>query len=276
MKKIKMYISIIIILIIMAFGNVYAHSVDLDPDSLVTLPMMIVNGNGTVSVKSSVTDYKLYYQWVDITTSTYTEISEINSKVKTYNTTTTEELNNKKDVYTQLKEIYDNENATDPLSEATTNAYNVYNAAVKEYNDLVKEYNEKIEEYKEDIKDLTPTYIESNWKESMDNKVSRDLSGFTGEKSFVLWVKLVTSGETSYDETIYTLNGNKKTDETNTNMQNNTVGNNTVLEKKENVDDTISPKSLPKTGVTNTVIFIIVLLAVGSGIIYKKTEKIKF
>lgn len=213
-KKGYVYISIIFIIVtIISFGKVYAHSVDLDPDSLISFPSMIINGNGTITIKSSVTSYTLYYQWVDISTSVYNQITAVQSEGNAYVSATNAALQTKKDTYTQLKAVYDAEKAINPSSSETAAAYAAYQAAIEDYNNLVGEYNDTIADYQEQIKGLTPMYT-SSWIQSTDNKVSRDLSGFTGEKAFVLWAKLVTSGSTVYDERIYVMNGTKQEEDT--------------------------------------------------------------
>ena len=47
-------------------------------------------------------------------------------------------------------------------------------------------------------------------KETTDKKFAVDLSNYMGEKDFVVWVKLVDTEGTHYNETIYTMNGTKK------------------------------------------------------------------
>jgi hypothetical protein len=59
---------------------------------------------------------------------------------------------------------------------------------------------------------LTPSYDDSNWTQTTDNKVSVDITEFSGERPYVIWAKLVTSDGTYYDESIYTMTGTKTMD----------------------------------------------------------------
>ena len=62
-----------------------------------------------------------------------------------------------------------------------------------EYNVKVEEYNNKTTEINTQIKELTPTYVEGNWIETEDGSFSIDISQFSGDKAFAVWVKLETS-----------------------------------------------------------------------------------
>ena len=98
------------------------------------------------------------------------------------------------------------------MKTAYETARNNYQAKATEYSDKVKQYNDKVNEINDTIKELTPTYVESNWMKTADNKISVDVTKFSGEQPYVIWVKLVTSSSTYYDEAIYTMTGTKVAD----------------------------------------------------------------
>ena len=160
--------------ILVPLQKVSAHSVELDPDSKISFPMIISQNKGTIRVYDVEDGYKLYYQAVEIQDNVYSQIetiqedgekeldnmeSEINSLKSEYENSR-EAYNNAYDAYMEkvqsgeddeelktLKEIYDKAKA-DYTDKATA-----YNAKVKEYNTKVNEINGKINE-------LIPTYIE--------------------------------------------------------------------------------------------------------------------
>ena len=222
--KILSMLLISILMVFYLFSNVYAHSVDLDPESLISMPMMIFGGSGTISIKSSVTDYELYFQAVQVEKSVFSQMENIKTEGDA-------KLKSLKEEYTALKTELDN------LKETYTTAYNAYTEGLKdttlseeekttlktayetasanyqnkgtEYNSKISEYNSKVNEINSKIKELTPMYIETNWTETTDNKISVDTTKFSGEQPYAVWAKLITSSGTYYDETIYTMTGTK-------------------------------------------------------------------
>lgn len=209
LKKVKVYALIIFaILLILISGSASAHSVNLDPNSSLSLPNAITNGSATVKIKGS-TNYTLYYQWVEIESNIINQITATRSSYNSYIVTGGKELETKKETYLTLEGEYKAKSEVDMYSNDTIATYDLYELAIDAYNSYIDEYNQKIQSYENKIKNLTPSYIENNWIQSEDNKVSTDLN-FKGEKVLVLWVKLVNSNGTSYDEAIYNVKGTKK------------------------------------------------------------------
>lgn len=227
-RKVKgIFVLFVLIGIILSpLEKVNAHSVELDPDSLISMPMMIIGGSGKITIKNSVSNYILYFQGVEISSTVYSQIQKTESDGK-------EELNTIKEAYTALKTELDNlkvtfdeasdayragitDNVSETELETLRTAYETarsnYQAKGTEYNNKVKEYNDKATEINDRIKELTPTYVESNWTQTTDDKISLDVTKFSGEQPYVIWVKLVTSGNTYYDEGIYTMTGTKATE----------------------------------------------------------------
>ena len=206
------------------FSNVYAHSVDLDPDSLISMPMMIFGGSGTITIKSSVTDYELYFQAVQVEKTVFSQMENIKTEgdvklksLKEEYTALKTELDNLKETYNTALSAYTeglkNTALSDEEKETLKTAYETaktnYENKGTEYNSKISEYNSKVNEINSKIKELTPMYIESNWTKTTDNKISVDTTKFSGEQPYAVWAKLITSSGTYYDETIYTMTGTK-------------------------------------------------------------------
>lgn len=225
--KVICIISIALLILFNLVTKVEAHSVELDPKSLISMPWIISNGSGTVTIKNSVTDYTLYFQAVEIESSKYSQIKKINSdgdaelkKIKEEYTAMKAEVNNLKEVYDTASNAYTeglkNTDLSDEekqkLKASYETAKNNYQSKITEYNTKIDEYNNKAKEINSQIKALTPMYNENNWTKAIDNKISIDITKFSGEKSYTIWVKLVTADGTYYDESIYTMEGTKATE----------------------------------------------------------------
>lgn len=222
--KILSILLIIIMMVFHLFSNVYAHSVDLDPDSLISMPMMIFGGSGTITIKSSVTDYELYFQAVQVEKTVFSQMENIKTEgdvklksLKEEYTALKTELDNLKETYNTALSAYTeglkNTALSDEEKETLKTAYETaktnYENKGTEYNSKISEYNSKVNEINSKIKELTPMYIESNWTKTTDNKISVDTTKFSGEQPYAVWAKLITSSGTYYDETIYTMTGTK-------------------------------------------------------------------
>ncbi len=228
MRRTKALLTLFLFLIIsvIPFGNVKGHSVELDPESLISMPMMIYGGSGTITIANSVSNYTLYFQGVQIPSTVYSEIEKTQSDgekdldiLKKACTALEPEIDNLKTNFDTASTAYQTgitNNVSETELEALKTAYETaksnYQAKVTEYNNKVTEYNNKVNEVNGKIKELTPTYVESNWTQTTDNKISIDVTQFSGEHPYVVWVKLVTSSGTYYDEGIYKMVGSKPTD----------------------------------------------------------------
>mgnify|MGYP000332666498 CR=1 FL=1 len=134
MKETKGKIVIAIILtVVMLIASVkssmaYADNLNMDEDRVIIMPSFIWNGTGTITISSSVKDYKLYYQSVDMSDEQYETCVNLKEKYKL------EDLENELD---EAEKKYNN--ATTPEDKKTYG---------EKYNDLVEKYNSKITEYK--------------------------------------------------------------------------------------------------------------------------------
>lgn len=226
MKKTKVLFILFLILCIniLTVGKVNAHTVELDPENLISFPMMIINGEGNISIKDSQTGYSLYYQAVEISNDDYTKMEEIKNNGEADLEKLKEELDSLKEETTKLGETYEeavavwkdkiendaDENEIEEAKTAYETAKANYDNKLKEYEAKLKEYTSKPSEIDDSIKELTPSYIENKWVKTTDGKFKVDLSQFSGKKAYAVWVKLVCSdGKTYYDEGTYTMSGTK-------------------------------------------------------------------
>lgn len=226
MSKCKKILLLLTLMLIAIVGTVSAHSVDLDPESLISFPFIVSEGKGKITVKSSVTNYTLYYQNVEISNATYDEINTIKENGKAELSTIKKQMNSLKEEYNNLKTIKDEKYTTyqnaisNNLTEEQINvakteyetANTNYTNKVKEYNTKVDEYNAKVSQINNQVKDKLPMYNNSNWTKTTDGSFKVDLTQFSGKKSFSIWAKLVTGTNTYYDQEIYSMNGTKPTE----------------------------------------------------------------
>lgn len=222
--KLSALLLIMIGIIASSFTNVNAHSVELDPDSVIHFPWFVSNGQGEITIDDSITGYTLYYQAVEFNDSDYDQIEEINStgeqELDTINTeieALSAEYDNLETILDEAYEAYQeaiNSGITGTDLEELQTAYETaqtnYDNKRDEYNNKIDEYNNKVIEINTQIKELTPSYVEENWIETEDGTFSIDLSQFSGNKAFAIWVRLVTAdGTTIYDEGTYTMSGTR-------------------------------------------------------------------
>ena len=225
-EKIKLIIMLFIIMgvLVGSFATVNAHSVELDPDSLINFPMIITNGQGEISIDDSETGYTLYYQAVEIANDVYDQIESTSDHGKTELEMIKSEIDalaiecdNFKTIYDEAVEAYQEKINSGATGTELEEAQKAYEAAATDYENKINEYNTKIDEYNTTaneitakIKELTPTYVEENWIETEDGSFSVDTTQFSGDKAFAVWVKLVGSdGTITYDEGTYTMSGTK-------------------------------------------------------------------
>ena len=193
-NKLIVVALLIVLFAIISTKNVLAHNVEIEANPAVTLPGFVFNGEGTFMVWSKDANYKLYWQAVEISSTNVSKIKKIEEDGK-------KEL---AEIKQEMDALYaEAQNIQDKQSEE-------YSSKVQQYNAKVKENNEKVAELNNEIKALIPDYVEGKWIETTDKKFAVDLSNYTGEKDFVVWVKLVDTEGTHYNETIYTMNGTKK------------------------------------------------------------------
>ena len=192
MKKIKIITTIfVIILLLLISVNTYAYSGVIRFNDKIFMPENLENGEGTIEVTRDVTNYSLYYQWVEIDNSTYKEIRKLKDEllvVQYYNTYEVDSTDENYDAYTSAYEYYKD----------------LYGSTVDNYTE------ERIDEIESTIVSLWPNYTD-NWTQSSNNSAKIDLNSFSGNKDFTLWVKVVTSSDTIYFADVYEITGTKTT-----------------------------------------------------------------
>ena len=131
-------------------------------------------------------------------------MNSINTKaneLEQYVETTNKEVENKKTNLNELKNKYEQVNASETATEEEkTTAKNNYDTALKEYNDYVSNANQKAQTLKTELYALVPDYTNS-WQTTTNtsNNVKLDFKNYSGTAYFILWVKIENGTNTYYD-----------------------------------------------------------------------------
>ena len=167
----------------------------IDPNDNIKIGRDLTNGQtGTIEVTRDISDYKLYYQWVEMDEALYKQIKQLEDQLQ---------LIQYFRIYEMSKDLKD---------------HDVYEAAEEQYKSIYGEYFLNLTEAQADeniakIKSLFPKYAE-NWVETTNKTFTMDLSSFSGTKYFTLWAKVEkTDGSIIYEAEIFSLTGTKKEDE---------------------------------------------------------------
>lgn len=192
--------------------SIFAHSVEIDPDSVISFPSMIINGKGNIYLNENKlsANYKLYYQFVQISNEVYSQIENKQNQAKAYIETEKANLEALKTAFDNAKTLYEQAKATDPNSQETKELYDRANDALKKHNDAIEKYNETIDKYNSEISKLTPTYQEGKWIQSEDKSFDANSSEFSDRRNYAFWVKVVDGDKTIYDVAICTVAGTQE------------------------------------------------------------------
>ena len=159
----------------------------------VTLPEILINGEGTVNVSSNIKNYQMYYQYIEIDNVTYKKVKKLKDEL----------------LVAEYYNIWE-ANQTDENYDIYESAYLYYK---DKYKETVDDYTEKrIDEIESIIIGLLPEYTE-NWIQTSNNKIKIDLSQFSGVKDYVFWVKVVDGDKVIYEKNVYEVTGTKKEDD---------------------------------------------------------------
>ena len=79
--KVFLIAFIVLLLSIIQLLKIEAHSVELDSNSLISFQMIISNGKGTITIKSTESGYTLYYQAVEISNTIYLQIDSTGKRI---------------------------------------------------------------------------------------------------------------------------------------------------------------------------------------------------
>ena len=191
MKKTKKIFALLVIsclICIMACTNTKAHNVELDPKGLIGYPMFIFGGEGTITIDSSETGYKLYFQGVEIQDSIYTEIK---------NATTTEKRKELIPTYVESNwiEAVDNKFSIDSSKYTGNKAFAVWTKLVSSDNTT---------SYDVEVYTVSGTKTETDTEKEDANKDNSNNSGNISENENYTdfskaKIELVQNGRNGYD-----------------------------------------------------------------------------
>lgn len=261
-------------------------------------------GTGTIGLTSDLANYDLFYQKIDISESTYNQLSQKNEELKKMVENLVNESKKVEEISEKNQEVQNSTTATDEEKEAAKLEYK--NAVEKLQTDNT-EYGEKSGAFL----DAIPDYNESSWTKTTSgtDNLKLDFSGKTGEVYFVLWAKAQSGADEKYNVNVYTSNiqstddnndnnkgttDNTKDDETKDNNAEDknkstdstpdkfTEGKNTKDDSKKSTkdqsttgaqakatnDDTTAKTALPNTGASIVAIIVISLIALGGTFAY--------
>lgn len=201
-KKILTVMLMTIILICALTLQSIGASVEIDRKGKIDFPRSVYNGQGTMSISTTVGSYTMYYQVIEMSESM---TNLVNSKINTINSYITEtgaELEELSTEADRLKEIAETTKTEEDIA--------AFNKAVDDYNSKLEEYITMKEELIKEYELSTPNFNEESWKLADNNKFQIDTSNYSGIKEMGIWIKVVTSEDTIYDFAIYTMQGDKE------------------------------------------------------------------
>lgn len=175
MKKFSLFSLLLVFAFAFMIPTVYAHDIETDPDRIITFPLNekdeIYSGS-KIQVNDSYGEYKLYYQYVEMTDEVYEQYMAIHEE--------------------HLK--FEEENR--PADDAEP--------------DVIEDYNKKFEEYEKSKQALLPAYVEDDWVESTDSTVKLDTTDIKEVKHYNLWVKITDENDENavYDDQVITYDPN--------------------------------------------------------------------
>lgn len=254
MKKIKIYLTAIVATIILSVSTgVYAYGSQVDTKNAITMPTSLSNGTGTITTTLTGT---VNYQFVEITSEKY-------STIKKYEA-----------IYNLISAYINQDSSYDSIATSYEKTYN------QTANGIMTEYGIQFnEEGLNAIKGLwiseLTTYDSSAWIAANGTTISIDLTTFEGTKYYIAWVQI---GDT-YDAEIYKVTGTKKEEQKEEIKEEVKEETKNEVVKKENTTKkdttTVSTKTLPKTGISSSVLGLLVIAILVAGVSYIKYNKIK-
>ncbi len=213
-KNIKrIIISVLIAVLLIIPTVVQAYSGEIDPKNYINLPYSIDRETGgKITINSSVgTGYTVYYQYEFITSTQKNQLStawsEYNQDVEEYNSSVRTVEAERDAAYDEYERLREDASATEEqINEAYENYQNIFESTKQ----LIDSKKAELEEKLDSVYELYTTYTEANWEEAINNNVQVDVSEYSGEVHYILWVKLVNSDGTYYDVKHYSSVGTKE------------------------------------------------------------------
>lgn len=271
MKNLKISLTLIIFAIIATLTTgvfAYTGEGDVDPDYSIKLSSSLTNGVGTVSGASDFT-----YQFVEISEAKYNTIKKLEAEFDLIQ------------VYVEWTQDRDNEskaNAWETAQEKYASKYGNGAEAAAVATEVLNKYGlgpDILTVCRNAwIAELTD-FDSSKWIQAEGNKMTLDLTTFTGTKYFIGWIN---TGSV-YDAEAYVAVGTGNKEEEN---KNNLINNQTDTPSTKNeITENNTPKaittnkstasSLPYTGASDVVLVLIAVAVVAAGVAYVKYRKIK-
>ncbi len=201
----KRLFSFLFISILCCFPfSVYAiESYDeLDPNKNIEFPARMYPDQENKLTIKNVENYKLYYQYQEISDEDLAQINANLQQIKDLNTDV-DAIKEKQDVCQTYSDDYEESQDPEDLEKLET--------CSDELNTMVEEYENAFEILTDALVKLFPDYVEEDWTETTDDTIAYQTVNPGEEKSYMLWVKLENTDDSSvvYDTELYTFNGIK-------------------------------------------------------------------
>lgn len=246
-----------------------------DPDNLIRFPYMVWDNEGDITIDDSITDYTMYYQWIELSAEESQAIDDaleaFNNKYDEVKAEADKLYANYEAKYKAYSDLFDSGTATE---EQLEEAFNAAEAEYEIYSNYYNAKNAELEALQAVYYTTIPNYTDK-WTKAEGTHFKGDFSNFSDEREFVLWIKLEYSGKTLYDFGILTVNGtHEETEENKTPVDENE--NKAPNKNDANVeapkDDTVES---PKTGLEDYALVIVggILLVAGCVVVINKNKK---
>ena len=201
LKKLLVTIMILTVVFVITNANAYTGGV-VDAGDEIEISAVLNNGNAAVNTSTSISNGKMYYQFVEMS----------------------------KEKYDQIRKMKDELNVVDYFNKYEANEtddnYDNYISARKYYKDtygveLTNLSPDHMDELRDQIIGNLPDYT-NDWTLTSNNTISIDLTSFSGTKYYTAWVKVESGERTVYEAQIYDITGTK-TDSNNSENTNKNV-----------------------------------------------------
>lgn len=201
----KKFFSFLFISILCCFPlSVYAIESynELDPNKNIEFPERIYSDKENKLTIKNVENYKLYYQYQEISDEDLAQINANLQQIKDLNTDV-DAIKEKQAVCQTYADDYEESQDPEDLEKLET--------CSSELNTMAKEYQNAFETLTDALVKLFPNYVEEDWVETTDDTIAYQTVTTEEEKSYLLWVKLENTDDSRvvYDAELYTFNGTK-------------------------------------------------------------------
>ena len=145
--------------------------------------------------------YTTSYQKVDITKSEFDNIVAKNDEATKYQEETQKSLDEEAQNVKKLQEEYEILNNSGTAEEnEIKEAYDKYSKAYDDYQKSLDEANANLEKLTKEFNELLPDYT-NTWQTTTN--IDLDLTDYSGDIYFALWVRITNGTNTYYDMSVY-------------------------------------------------------------------------